>query len=98
MILLDALSKRANAEELKEKDWTTTLLPSHLFVNLLDTEFSNLLTKINNSNYDESVLTRLRFLTEEPNTEDSDWAVQIVKKQSIIFYKGKRYVPRDPQL
>jgi hypothetical protein len=97
MILSDALSRRADAEELKEKD-RTAILPSHLFVNLLDTEFSDLLTKNNDSNYDESVLTRLRFLTEEPDAEDSDWAVQIVKKQPIIFYKGKRYVPRDSEL
>jgi hypothetical protein len=75
------------------KDQTATLLPGHLFINLLDTEFSNLLTKINDSDYDKSVLTRLCFLMEEPDAEDSDWAVQIVKKQPIIFYKGKRYVP-----
>jgi hypothetical protein len=30
MILSDALSRRADAEELKEKDRTATLLPSHL--------------------------------------------------------------------
>jgi hypothetical protein len=47
MILSDTLSRRADAEELKEKDRTATLLPSHLFVNLLDTEFSDLLAKIN---------------------------------------------------
>jgi hypothetical protein len=75
-----ALSRRADAEELKEKDRTKTLLPSHLFINLLDAEFSDLLVKIGDSDYDESVLTRLRFLTEEPNAEDSDWAVQIVKE------------------
>jgi hypothetical protein len=97
MILSDALSRRADVEELKEKDWTETLLPSHLFVNLLDAEFSDLLTKIDDSNYDESVLTRLHFLMEEPNAEDSDWAIQIVKKRPIISYKGKRYVPRDPR-
>jgi hypothetical protein len=98
MILSDALSRRADAEELKEKDRTATLLPGHLFVNLLDTEFSNLLTKINDSDYNESVLMRLRFLMEEPDMEDSDWAVQIVKKQPVIFYKGKKYVPRDSEL
>jgi hypothetical protein len=93
MILLDALSRRADAEELKEKDWTATLLPRHLFVNLLDTEFSDLLTKVEDSNYKESVVTRLHILTEEPDTEDSDWAVKMVKGWPIIFYKGKRYVP-----
>jgi hypothetical protein len=72
--------RRADAEELKEKDQTTTLLPSHLFVNLLDMEFSDLLTKVDESNYVESVLMCLCFLMEEPDAEDSDWAVQIVKK------------------
>jgi hypothetical protein len=98
MILSDALSRRADAEELKEKDRTTTLLPSHLFVNLLDMEFSDLLAKVKDSNYDELVLMCLHFLMEEPDAEDSDWAVQMIKGRPIIFYKGKRYVPRDPEL
>jgi hypothetical protein len=49
-------------EELKEKDQTATLLPSHMFVNLLDMEFSNLLSKVDQSNYDKSVLAQLCFL------------------------------------
>ena len=93
MVLSDALSRRADAEELKEKDRTETLLPDHLFVNLLDTEFSNLLAKINTSDYDESVLERLRFLTEEPDAEDPDWTITTTNKRPIIFYKGKKYVP-----
>jgi hypothetical protein len=98
MVLSDALSRRADAEELKEKDRTATLLPDHLFVNLLDMEFSNLLSKIKESDYDESVLSRLRFLTDQPDADDPDWTIQIVKKQPIIFYKGKRYAPKDPEL
>jgi hypothetical protein len=98
MILSDALSRRADAEELKEKDRTKTLLPDHLFVNLLDTEFPNLLVKINTSDYDKSVLERLRFLTEEPDAEDPDWTITTTNKRPIIFYKGKKYVPRSPEL
>ena len=59
MILSDALSRRADAEEQKEKNRTATLLPDNLFVRLLDTEFTKNTLIPNESEYDNSVLERL---------------------------------------
>jgi len=97
MILSDALSRRADAEEQKEKDRTAVLLPDDLFVRLLDTHISNIVIK-NESEYDPSVLERLRFLLEQPNAEDSDWTLNTKHKDPIIFYKGRKYVPRNTEL
>ena len=58
MVLLDALSQRADAEELKEKDRTITLLPEDLFVRQLDMELSRILIE-DEHEYDQPVLERL---------------------------------------
>ena len=63
MILSDALSQRANAEELKEKDRTITLLLEDLFVRQLDMELSQILIE-DKHEYNQLVLERLRFLLE----------------------------------
>ena len=90
MVLSDALSRRADAEEQIVKNRTATLLPDNLFVRLLDTELSkNLLLK----EYNESVLERLQFLLEHPDAEDSKWTINTKHKEPIIFYKGRRYIP-----
>ena len=72
MILSDALSRRADAEERKEKDRSAVLLPDNLFVQVLDTSFTKLLSQ-KESEYDDRVLERLQFFLEEPNAEDPDW-------------------------
>ena len=95
MVLSDALSRRADAEERKEKDRIATLLPDNLFVRILDTEISKTLT---NKEYDEPVLERLRFLLEHPNAEDPEWTIDIRNKEPTIFYKGRKYVPRNTEL
>ena len=98
MILSDALSRRADNEEQKEKSRITTLLPNQLFINLLDTEFSELLKKTKETEYDPSVLAKLRFLSEEPDAEDPDWTIQKNNGQPIIFYQGRKYAPNKPGL
>jgi hypothetical protein len=75
MILSDALSRRADAEERKEKDQTAVLLPDNLFVQILDTRLTKLLTE-KESEYDENVLERLRFFLEQPDAEDPEWTLK----------------------
>ena len=95
MVLSDALFRRANAEELKEKNRTETLLPDNLFVRVLDTEISKTLAS---KEYDEPVLERLRFLLEQPNAEDPDWTIDTSLKTPMIFYKGRKYIPRNTEM
>jgi transposase InsO family protein len=98
MILSDSLSRRADAEESKEKDRTAVLLPDDLFVQILDMEFSKTLAKIKDSEYDQSVLKRLRYLLTEPDNEDPDWKVVKDNGQPIILYQNRKYVPRNNAL
>ena len=95
MILSDALSRRADAEEQKEKNRTATLLPDNLFVCALDTEISKTL---NSKEYDEPVLERIRFLLEQPDAEDSEWTIDNKTKTPTIFYKGRKYIPRNTEM
>src|SRR5258706_14060370 len=97
MILSDALSRRADAEELKEKDRTETLLPDNLFVRLLDIKFTKLLSK-EETEYDVPVLERLNFLEEHPDAEDPDWTIENKHGKIAIFYKGRKYIRRNTEL
>jgi len=97
MILSDALSRRADAEDLKEKNRTMTLLPDNIFVRMLDTEFSEKLALLKEEQYDKPALERLNFLTQEPDADDPDWTISKDKKP-ILFYKGKKYVPMNNEL
>ena len=94
MILSDALSRRADAEELKEKDRTITLFLEDLFVRRLDIELSQILIE-DEHEYDQPVLKRLQFLLEAPDAEDSEWTTTTKNGQPIIFYQGRQYVPRN---
>ena len=59
MVLSDALSRRADAEERKEKDRTAILLPDDLFVRILDTTLTKTALALKESEYDDTVLERL---------------------------------------
>jgi hypothetical protein len=97
MILSDALSRRADAEEQKEKNRSAVLLPDNLFVQILDTSLTKtIFTK--ESEYDASVLERLQFLLEQPDAEDSDWTINTKHKEPSIFYKGRKYIPQNTEL
>jgi hypothetical protein len=97
MILSDALSRRADAEERKEKDRTAVLLPDNLFVQMLDTGFAKLLSG-KESEYDDHILERLRFLLEQPDADDPEWTIEKKYGNLTIFYKGRQYVPRNTKL
>jgi hypothetical protein len=98
MVLSDALSRRADMEESKEKDRTEVLLPKHLFVNLLDLEFAKLLSQAAEKEYDPSVLERFKFLQGEPETLDPEWKIVFNKGLPILYYKDRKYVPKNTAL
>ena len=98
MILSNTLSRRADSEELKVKLRETTLLPSTLFVNLLDCKIASHIAKTKDSEYDISMLERLNFLTKHPDAIDPDWTISKQKDASILYYKGKQYIPQNAEL
>jgi RNase H-like domain found in reverse transcriptase len=96
MILSDALSRRPDhcleEDETKEE----TLLPDDLFLNLLDINLRDRITK--NKDYDFNVTRAIELLQEEGPTsiqnDLEDWKIEEVDDQKTIFYKGKQYIPR----
>jgi Integrase zinc binding domain/Chromo (CHRromatin Organisation MOdifier) domain len=100
MILSDTLSRRPDhcpeEDETKEK----ILLPDNLFLNLLDVNLRDRITK--NKKYDFDVTKAIELLQEEGPTSIQnnleDWKIEEVDNQKTIFYKGKQYVPKDQEL
>jgi hypothetical protein len=96
MILSDALSRHADQEEHKVKNQHMTLLPDNIFINLLDTEFASALNKVDNGQYDPGISERQKNLLE--GREEKNWSLIQEGTQPILFYRGRRYVPKDDNL
>jgi RNase H-like domain found in reverse transcriptase/Integrase zinc binding domain/Reverse transcriptase (RNA-dependent DNA polymerase)/Integrase core domain len=97
MILSNALSRRPDhcPEENKTKE--EILLPDDLFLNLLDTDLRDRITK--NKNYDFDVTKAIELLQEEgPTSIQNDLEDWKINDQKTIFYKGKQYIPKDQEL
>jgi hypothetical protein len=100
MILSDALSRRPDhcpeEDEMKEE----ILLPDDSFLNLLDINLRDRITK--NKEYNFNVTKAIELLQEEGPTSIQnnleDWRIEEVDDQKTIFYKGKQYVPKDQEL
>ena len=98
MMISDALSRRADSDDQKVKNRVQTLLPPSIFVRLLETEFSKILSTIDRRNYDPEPLKRLNELLQDETIDDPEWKLSWLGKQPLLFYKGKRYVPNEPNL
>jgi hypothetical protein len=76
------------------------LLPDGLFLNLLDINLRDRITK--NKDYDFNVTRAIELLQEEgPTSIQNDLEVRKIEEvndQKTIFYKGKQYVPKDQEL
>jgi hypothetical protein len=98
MTLSDPLSRRADQQDQRVEDIEQTLLPEHLFVNLLETEMTNLLKKANDYDYDPKALEQLKLPDGQTNQEDSPWEVQKIHGEPRLFYREKAYVPNVLEL
>jgi RNase H-like domain found in reverse transcriptase len=97
MILSDALSRRPDHCPEEDKTKEEILLPDDLFLNLLDINLRDRITK--NKEYDFNVTKAMKLLQEEGPTDIQNdlknWRIEEVDNQKTIFYKGKQYVPKD---
>jgi hypothetical protein len=100
MILSDASSRRPDHCPEKDETKEEILLPDDLFLNLLDINLRDRITK--NKEYDFNVTKAIELLQEEGLTsiqnDLEDWRIEQVDNQKTIFYKGKQYVPKDQEL
>jgi RNase H-like domain found in reverse transcriptase len=95
--LSDALSRRPDHCPEEDETQEEILLPDDLFLNLLDINWRDRITK--NKEY---VTKAIKLLQEEGPTniqnDLEDWKIEEVDDQKTIFYKGKQYVPKDQEL
>jgi RNase H-like domain found in reverse transcriptase/Integrase zinc binding domain/Integrase core domain len=100
MILSDALSRRPDNCPEEDETKEEILLPDNLFLNLLDINLRDRITK--NKEYDFDVIKAIKLLQEEGSTSIQnnleDWKIEEVDNQKTIFYKGKQYVLKDQEL
>jgi hypothetical protein len=100
MVLSDALSKRPNHCPEEDETKEEILLPDGLFLNLLDINLRDRITK--NKEYNFNIMKAIKLLQEEGLTSIQnnleDWKIEEVDDQKTIFYKGKQYVPKDQEL
>jgi Integrase zinc binding domain/Integrase core domain len=100
MVLSDALSRRPDHCPEEEETKEEILLPDNLFLNLLDINLRDRITK--NKEYNFDVTKAIELLQEEGPTniqnDLEDWKIEEVDNQKTIFYKGKQYVPKDQEL
>jgi Integrase zinc binding domain len=100
MILSDTLSKRPDHCPEEDETKEEILLPDNLFLNLLDINLRDRITK--NKDYDFDVTRAIELLQEKGPTsiqnDLEDWKIEEVNDQKTIFYKGKQYIPKDQEL
>jgi hypothetical protein len=100
MILSDALSRRPDHCPEEDETKEEILLPDDLFLNLLDINPRDRITR--NKDYDFDVTRAIELLQEEGpisiQNDLEDWKIEEVNDQKTIFYKGKQYIPKDQEL
>jgi hypothetical protein len=100
MVLSDALSRRPDYCPKEDKTKEEILLPDDLFLNLLNVDLRDRITK--NKEYNFDVTKAIKLLQEEGpmsiQNNLEDWKIEEVDDQKTIFYKRKQYVPKDQEL
>jgi RNase H-like domain found in reverse transcriptase/Integrase zinc binding domain/Integrase core domain len=99
MVLSNTLSRRPDHCPKEDETKEEILLPDNLFLNLLDVNLRDRITK--NKEYDFDVMKAIELLQEEGpisiQNNLEDWKIEEVDNQKMIFYKGKQYVPKDQE-
>ena len=101
MIQSDALSRRPDLCPEEDNDnENIVMLPDNLFINLIDTDLQERISKAEDLDKDASDAIQL-LLETGPTTvqkELADWTIEDFKGRNILFYKGKNYIPKDTEL
>ena len=76
------------------------MLPETVFVNLIDTELQERILTC--EKFDSDAMEVLKTLLEEgpANIQNqlSDWTVERINGQQILYYRGKNYILKDDEL
>ena len=76
------------------------MLPSEMFVNLIDMELQEKISSCNNLDKDamEALTTLLGQESNLFKNELEDWSIECTNGKNMLFYKGKNYIPKDLDL
>ena len=101
MIQSDALSRQPDHgidELIRRKD--QILLPDNLFMNLLDVNLQKRILNAKDLDMDIKYIIETIQRNRPTNLLNniSDWKIEEINGQKMIFYKGKNYIPRDQDL
>ena len=101
MILSDALSRRPDftPEEDTDND-NITMLPDNLFIDLIDLDLQKRIAICDTLDKDATDALAL-LLDQRPATikgQLDDWTMENFDGKTILFYKGKNYIPLDETL
>ena len=101
MILSDALSRRPDfVPENDDDNDNMTMLPNDLFINLIDLDLQKRIANCDAIDNDATdALTIL--LKQGPTTikgQLGDWTMEEFEWKTILFYKGRNYIPQDESL
>jgi hypothetical protein len=98
MILSDTLSRRPNhCPDIDDNNDDIIVLPDNLFLNLLDLGFHQRIASTNDLDIDASdaIKTLLASNSTTPFDDTTDWTLEQIEGQNLLFFKGKTYVPKD---
>ena len=101
MILSDALSRRPDftPEEDTDND-NITMLPDNLFIDLIDLDLQKQIAICDTLDKDATdalaLLLDQRLATVKGQLDD--WTMENFDGKTILFYKGKNYIPLDETL
>ena len=101
MVQSDALSRRLDFVPDNDTDNDDlTMLPEKLFINLIDTDLQNWIA--NCKTFDKDATDALTTLLEQgPATVQNalnDWTMKEFEGNTVLFYKGKNYIPQDENI
>ena len=101
MIQSDTLSRRPDYILDKDEDnENVIMLPSEMFVNLIDMELQEKISSCDNLDKDamEALTTLLGQESNLLKNELEDWSIERTNGKNMLFYKGKNYIPKDLDL
>jgi hypothetical protein len=98
MILFDTLSRRPNhCPNIDDNNDDVIVLPDDLFLNLLNLDLQQCIASTNDLDIDvsDAIKTLLASNSTTPFHDTTDWTLEQIEGQNLLFFKGKTYVPKD---
>lgn len=97
MIQSDALSRQPDfslGEDYNNVD--IMLLPEALFIDLIDVKLQKKIVQTNNLDTNTAKVVKLLFKVPLNLRRDlEEWKTKTFKGNTVLFYKGKAYIPKD---